>query len=348
MRRIMKLGFDIDKYVDTQAQGLAERVKKFSKLYLEIGGRLCQDTHTSRALPGYEKDTKARVLRSLGDFDFIYCISARDIEYQKRRKNKKGQLLTDYALQDLENMVNLGIKRPKIAITLFKNQKRALEFNKLLEQKSFQVHVFNEIDSYPHVPEIVLSEEGFGQYNLIETDSNLVVVSAPGGDSGKMGFCISQLYLTSLEAAPCGFAKFETLPVWNLPLTHPLNISYEFATVNTKDDNVIDPFLLKSRGIPAVTYNRDIKNYTILKKLFSKIFEHEVYSSPTEMGVNMIKDGITDDTLVRKASLDEIKRRFTFYKSKASMSLQGYANFERAKELVSKYKLGTLLGCNSN
>jgi len=333
--------FDVEKYITLQKQGLEEKIKQFSKLYLEIGGRISYDSHTSRILPGYKFDTKLRVLNSFGNFGFIYCISAKDIENQKRRKNAEGTLLTDFALKDLENLVNIGI-RPKIAITLFNGQKKALTFKEMLEYLGFEVHFFDEITSYPN-PQKVISENGFGKYNLIETDCNLNVVSAPGGDTGKMGFCISQIYLNNKKGILSGFAKFETLPVWNLPLEHPVNISYEFATVNTKDDNIIDPFLLKSKNISAVTYNRDLENYAILKMLFSKIFGQDMYSSPTEMGVNMIKEGIIDDALVRKASLNEIKRRFIFYKSQASMSLQSYANFERAKELVTKYKLENIL-----
>lgn len=342
----MESGFDVEKYITLQKQGLEERIKRFSKLYLEIGGRIGYDSHTSRILHGYKVDTKLRVLNSLGNFGFIYCISAKDIENQKRRKNAEGTLLTDFALQDLENLVNVNV-RPKIAITLFNGQKRASIFKERLENLGFEVYFFDEINSYPN-PQKVISENGFGKYGLIETDCNLIVVSAPGGDSGKMGFCISQIYLNSKRGVLSGFAKFETLPVWNLPLEHPVNISYEFATVNTKDDNTIDPFLLKSREVSAVTYNRDLENYAILKMLFSKIFGQDMYSSPTEMGVNMIKEGIIDDTLVRKASLDEIKRRFIFYKNQASMSLQGYANFERAKELVSKYNLGGLIEDEGN
>jgi uncharacterized protein (UPF0371 family) len=335
----MRPGFDVEKYIEAQTKGLVCRLNRFSKLYLEIGGRICQDTHTSRVLPGYPVDTKARVLKSLGDFDFIYCISARDIVNKKRRKNKEGQLLSDYALQDLERIVGIGIRRPKVAITLFKNQGSAIEFKELLEQKSFEVYTFNKIDSYPHAPDRVLSKEGFGRYKLIETDSDLVVVSAPGGDSGKMGFCISQLYLNHLQSTPCGFAKFETLPVWNMPLAHPLNISYEFATVNTRDDNLVDKLFSESSGGVAVTYNRDVENYAVLRSLLSTIFGKVIYSSPTEMGVNMIKEGITDDAVVREASLAEIKRRFDFYKGQASLSQQNQDNFRRARELVAKYGL---------
>ncbi len=332
-----KLAFDLERYKSLQRQNLEKRISKFSRLYLEIGGRIINDTHTSRVLPGYMPDTKIRVLNSLGNYEFIYCISAKDIQNEKRRKNNKGTLLADFAVQDLENLLKISLKKPKVALTLFNGENRAMIFKEKIENLGFETYLFKEVKSYPDSPEKVLSKEGFGKYRLIESDSNLIVVSAPGGNSGKMGFCISQIYLNNLKGIASGFAKFETLPVWNLPLEHPLNVSYEFATVNTRDDNVIDHFFLQSRNISAVTYNRDLENYSVLRKLFSKIFDRDLYSSPTEMGINMIKEGIVSDGLVKKVSLDEIKRRFSFYKKRASFSPQDYSNFERAKELIKKY-----------
>lgn len=333
----MKSGFNTRRYISLQKQNLEKRMKLFSKLYLEIGGRISRDFHTSRILPGYEVDTKLRILKLLGDYEFIYCINAKDIESNKKRKNAQRTPLIDFAVQDLECIIGAGIKKPKIAITFFNNQEKAIAFKEKLEAKSFKVYFLNEIT--PYVPEKLFSEEGFGKYPLIKTDRNLIVVGSLGGNSGKMGLCISQIYLNSQVNILSGFAKFETLPVWNLSLHHPINMSYEFATVSARDDNLIDPFLLKSQGISAVTYNRDLENYKILKNLFLKIFRRELYSSPTKMGINMIKEGIIDDDLVRKASLDEIKRRFTFYQNRAFSSLKDYINFKRARELVVKYNL---------
>lgn len=185
----------------------------------------------------------------------------------------------------------------------------------------------------------VLSNEGFGKYNLIPTESKLVIVTAPGGNSGKMGFAISQIFLNQLQGIKSGFAKYENLPIWNLPLDHPLNISYEFATVNTRDNNLIDNYYHIKNGEKAVTYNRDVENYIILNRLLSNIFKEKIYDSPTEMGINMLKEGIEDDDVVQEASINEIKRRFKIYKEKATFSKKDTENFLRALELIKKYNL---------
>ena len=307
----MGLAFDNDKYIRIQSEHIRERIAQFgNKLYLEMGGKLFDDMHASRVLPGFMPDSKLRMLTQLRDsLEIIIVISALDIERNKVRQDL-GITYDEDVLRLREEFANRGFLVSSVVITHYSGQRSADAYRQRLERKDIRVYYHYTIEGYPHNVELIASEDGFGRNDYIETTRPLVVVTAPGPGSGKMAVCLSQLYNEHTRGKEAGDAKFETFPVWNLPLKHPLNVAYEAATADLQDVNMIDPFHLEATGQTAVNYNRDIEIYPVLDALFTSIYGTSPYHSPTEMGVNMVGFCISDDEAVREASKQEIIRRY--------------------------------------
>ena len=305
------IGFYNDKYIQLQSQKIQERISSFGgKLYLEFGGKLFDDYHASRVLPGFQPDSKIRMLlRMKDDAEMIIVVSATAIEQNKIR----GDLGITYdmdALRLIDTFNDIGIYVGGVVITQYMQQPSVDVFIKRLENLGIRVYKHYPIDGYPTNVRKIVSEEGYGKNEYIETTKSLVVVTAPGPGSGKMATCLSQLYHDHIRGIKAGYAKFETFPIWNLPLRHPVNMAYEAATIDLNDVNMIDPFHLEATGITTVNYNRDIEIFPVLRAIFEKIYGTCPYKSPTDMGVNMVGYCITDDDVVSEASKMEIIRRY--------------------------------------
>ncbi len=307
----MALAFDNDKYIRIQSEHIRERIAQFgNKLYLELGGKLFDDLHASRVLPGFLPDSKLRMLAQLRDsLEIIIVISAEDIERNKIRQDL-GITYDEDVLRLREAFAERGFLVSSVVITHYAGQRSADAYRQRLEWLGIKVYYHYIIEGYPHNVELIASEDGFGRNDYIETSRPLVVVTAPGPGSGKMAVCLSQLYNEQARGHEAGYAKFETFPVWNLPLKHPLNVAYEAATADIQDVNMIDPFHLEAYGKTAVNYNRDVEIYPVLDALFTSIYGQNPYKSPTDMGVNMVGFCISDDEAVREASKQEIIRRY--------------------------------------
>ncbi len=305
------ISFDNDQYISMQSQKILERISYFGgKLYLEFGGKLFDDFHASRVLPGFHPDSKIKMLYELRDrAEIVVVISAGDIEKNKRR----GDLGITYDLDTLrliDAFRSIGLYVGSVVITQYANQPAAKSFRKRLEALGIRVYCHYPIENYPYDIRTIVSDEGFGKNDYIETSRELVVITAPGPGSGKMATCLSQLYHEHRRGIRSGYAKFETFPVWNLPLGHPVNLAYEAATADMGDVNMIDPYHLEAYGVSTVNYNRDIEIFPVLKVMFEKIYGECPYKSPTDMGVNMAGNCIIDDEAARKASCNEIIRRY--------------------------------------
>ena len=307
----MNIGFDNEKYLQTQSSHIKERIKQFdNKLYLEFGGKLFDDYHASRVLPGFQPDSKMRMLMQLSDqAEIIIVISAEDIEKNKVR----GDLGITYDLDVLRLMSifkNHGLFVGSVVITKYSGQESAFLFKNRLEKLGIKVYRHYPISGYPsNIPHIV-SDEGYGKNDYIETSRPLIVVTAPGPGSGKMAVCLSQLYHEHKRGICAGYAKFETFPIWNIPLKHPVNLAYEAATADLNDVNMIDPFHLEAYGQTTVNYNRDVEIFPVLNAMFERIYVESPYKSPTDMGVNMAGNCICDDEVCKAASKQEIIRRY--------------------------------------
>ncbi len=307
----MKIGFDNEKYVKIQSQHIRDRIAQFGdKLYLEFGGKLFDDYHASRVLPGFVPDTKLQMLMKLSDMaEIVLVISAMDIEKNKIR----GDLGITYdvdVLRLIEEFENKGLLVGSVVITHYTGQAVAAQFKARLEKKHIKVYLHYMIEGYPSNVSLIVSPDGFGKNDYIETTRPLVVVTAPGPGSGKMATCLSQLYHDNLRGIQAGYAKFETFPIWNLPLKHPVNLAYEAATADLNDINMIDPFHLEAYGATTVNYNRDIEIFPVLSAIFEEIYGECIYKSPTDMGVNMVGNCIVDDEACCEASRMEIIRRY--------------------------------------
>ena len=308
----MRTGFDNDKYLKIQSEHIKERIGKFGdKLYLEFGGKLFDDYHASRVLPGFQPDSKLQMLMQLSDVaEIVIVISAADIEKNKVR----GDLGITYdvdVLRLIGEFEKKGLYVGSVVITKFTGQNAAVQFKEKLEKKNIKVYQHYVIDGYPSNIPMIVSEEGFGKNDYIETTRPLVVITAPGPGSGKMATCLSQLYHENKRGIKAGYAKFETFPIWNIPLKHPVNLAYEAATADLNDVNMIDPFHLEAYGSTAVNYNRDIEIYPVLNAILEEIYgENTYYKSPTDMGVNMGGNCIIDDEACCEASKMEIIRRY--------------------------------------
>lgn len=306
-----KLGFDNEKYLNIQSEHIKERITKFGdKLYMEFGGKLFDDYHASRVLPGFEPDSKLKMLMQLkDDSEIIIVISAVDIEKNKIRSDLG--ITYDMDVLRLRNeFLSRGLSVNSVVITHFNGQSSAEAYRKRLENMGIKVYYHHTIEGYPNNVDLIDSEEGFGKNDYVETTKPLVVVTAPGPGSGKMAVCLSQLYQENKRGVKAGYAKFETFPIWNLSLTHPVNIAYEAATADLDDVNMIDPFHLDAYGETAVNYNRDIEIFPVMNALFDDIYGDTPYKSPTDMGVNMAGYCISDDEVCREAAHQEIIRRY--------------------------------------
>ncbi|MBE6561933.1 MAG: DUF1846 domain-containing protein [Ruminococcaceae bacterium] len=308
---MLKIGFDNEKYLKLQSQCIRDRIEMFGgKLYLEFGGKLFDDYHASRVLPGFAPDSKVRMLMELKDqAEIVIVISAADIEKNKRR----GDIGITYDLDVLrliDAFREIGLYVGSVVITHYHAQHTADAFEKRLNALGVKTYRHYTIPEYPSNIPLIVSENGFGKNDYIETTRSLVVLTAPGPGSGKMATCLSQLYHESKRGIRSGYAKFETFPIWNLPLKHPVNVAYEAATADLNDVNMIDPYHLEAYGKTAVNYNRDIEIFPVLNAMFKKIYNESPYKSPTDMGVNMIRSCIIDDEAVCAAAKQEILRRY--------------------------------------
>ncbi len=306
----MKKCFDAEKYLKIQKKKINQRIKMFDKLYLEFGGKLIDDQHAARTLPGFLPDLKIRLLQELKDnAEVILCVNANAIEKSKIRADHMISYDTE-VLRLIQFLRSKGITVNSVVITLFDGQKKAEDFAKKLKDYKITPYFHKFTKGYPTDVDTIVSDEGYGANPYIETTKPLVVVSAPGPCSGKLATSLSQLYHESKRGVNAGYAKFETFPVWSLPLKHPVNIAYEAATADLADKNMIDYFHLEKYGIPAVNYNRDLETFPVLKEILTRITGKTIYYSPTDMGVNVIGECITDDKAVQRAAKDEIVRRY--------------------------------------
>ncbi|MDL2257675.1 DUF1846 domain-containing protein [Eubacteriales bacterium OttesenSCG-928-K08] len=304
------IGFDNEKYIQLQSQHIRERLDRFGgKLYLEFGGKLFDDFHASRVLPGFRPDSKVNMLLQLREqAEIVIVINAADIEKNKRR----GDLGITYdmdVLRLIDAFRDISLYVGSVVIAQYSGQKAADHFKNRLEQLGVRVYMHYPIPGYPSNIPLIVSDEGYGKNEYIKTERSLVVVTAPGPGSGKMATCLSQLYHDSKRGIKSGYAKFETFPIWNLPLKHPVNLAYEAATADLNDVNMIDPYHLEKYGITAVNYNRDVEVFPVLHAMFERIEGSSPYFSPTDMGVNMVGHCIVDDDVVSRASRQEILRR---------------------------------------
>ena len=307
----MKKAFSNELYVELQSKHIQERIDQFdNKLYLEFGGKLFDDNHASRVLPGFEPDSKLKMLLTFKDkVEVIIAVCAKDLERHKVRSDL-GISYDDEVLRLIDEYHRVGLYVGSVAITQYRHQNAADTFKAKLENRGVKVFIHYPIEGYPHDVNHIISQDGFGKNDYIETSKPLVVVTAPGPGSGKMATCLSQLYHEHLHGVNAGYAKFETFPIWNLPLKHPVNLAYEAATIDLNDVNMIDPFHLEKYNETTVNYNRDIEIFPVLNAMFNKIFGESPYASPTDMGVNMAGYAIIDNEAAKDASCREIVRRY--------------------------------------
>ena len=337
---IAKVGFDTKKYLKIQIQKILDRVSLFDKLYLEFGGKLCYDNHAARVLPGFELNTKVQMLRQLGNnVEIVHCISAKDIEKRKIRRDF-GLAYDDQIIKDINDLRHRGLKVSAVVINRFDRERSAINFKQKLERRNVSVFIHREIPQYLKNIDLVVSESGYGRQDRVETRKRIVIVTAPGPGSGKMSFCMAQVYNDRNQGINSGFAKFETFPIWNLALNHPVNVAYEAATADIGDYNMVDPFHQKAYGITAINYNRDVENFAIMRRIIEKMVGEDdplaQYLSPTDMGVNMAKDGIIDDAVVREASKQEIVRRYFRYHREFIEGNTTRETLERMEQIIKK------------
>ncbi len=335
-----KIGFDSDKYLKIQSEKIQERIKMFdNKLYLEFGGKIFDDLHAARVLPGFRPDNKIRLLQQFkDDLEVIFCINAADIQKSKIRADY-GISYELELIRLIEKLQGMGISINSVVVTMYHEEDNISNLEKLLNDRNIKMYIHRPTKGYPDDVDMIVSEEGYGKNPYIETTKKLVVVNAPGPNSGKLGTCLSQLYHEHKRGVKAGYAKFETFPVWNLSLLDPVNIAYEAATADLKDVNMIDPFHLEAYGEYAVNYNRDISTFPILKNILFKITGKEIYKSPTDMGVNMIKQCIVDPEVVKEAATEEIIRRYYNTLCDFRQKICEEDVVERSKALMDKLEL---------
>ena len=329
----MKLGFDNDKYLKMQSEHIRERINQFdNKLYLEFGGKLFDDFHAARVLPGFAADSKLQMLMQLASqAEIVMVVSASDIEKNKIRGDL-GITYDNDAIRLIDEFRSRGLYVGSVVLTKYAEQHSAVLFKKRLENLGIKVYRHYIIPGYPSNIPLIVSDEGYGKNDYIETTRPLVIVTAPGPGSGKMTTCLSQLYHEHKRGIRAGYAKYETFPIWNVPLKHPINLAYEAATADLNDINMIDPFHLEAYGETAVNYNRDVEIFPVLNAIFERIFGESPYKSPTDMGVNMAGNCIIDDEICREASRQEIIRRYYH-------AVEGIADGTRTEEEAFKIEL---------
>ncbi|MCK4565379.1 MAG: DUF1846 domain-containing protein, partial [Verrucomicrobia bacterium] len=331
-----KIGFDNDRYLDEQSEYIIKRAENFqNKLYLEFGGKLVFDYHASRILPGFDPNVKIRLLQRLRDrAEIILCIYAGDIERKKVRADFGITYDTDM-LRLIDDLREWGLSVAGVVITRFNEQPAAVQFKNRLERRDVRTYIHRATKGYPTDVDMIASDEGYGANPYIETTKPIVVVSAPGPGSGKMGTCLSQLYHDHRRGLASGYSKFETFPIWNLPLKHPINIAYEAATADLGDSNMVDSFHLEAHGEPSVNYNRDIEIFPVLKRILERVTgEKSIYQSPTDMGVNRAGFAIVDDAVVQAAAIQEIIRRYFRYRCEYALGSADRKTVERAELLL--------------
>ncbi|HNQ85240.1 MAG TPA: DUF1846 domain-containing protein [Deltaproteobacteria bacterium] len=336
-----RIGFDNERYLQEQTRCILERVQRFdNKLYLEFGGKLMYDYHAARVLPGYDPNVKMRLLHGLRDkADIILCIFAGDIERKKIRADF-GITYDSDAMKLIDDLKGWGIHVVGVVITRFEGQPSANLFKNKLERRGIRVYTHRYTKGYPTDVDLIVSEEGYGANEYIETDKPLVIVTGPGPGSGKLATCLSQFYHDHQHGVHSGYAKFETFPIWNLPLKHPVNVAYEAATADIGDFNLIDPFHLEAYGKTAVNYNRDVEAFPVLRRILERITGMEAfYRSPTDMGVNRAGFAIMDDEEVQEAARQEILRRYFRYQCEYALGFAEKGTLQRVELLVKEFDL---------
>ena len=332
----IRTAFDNEKYINEQTSEILERVKKFdSKLYLEFGGKLLYDYHASRVLPGYDSNIKMRLLQALKEkADILLCIYAGDIERKKMRADF-GITYDSDALKLIDDLRGWGINVLGVVITRFEGQPAAKQFKNKLERRQIRVYTHKYTKGYPTDVDLIVSDEGYGENEYVETEKPLVIVTGPGPGSGKLATCLSQIYHDHKKGIYSGYAKFETFPIWNLPLQHPVNVAYEAATADIRDFNMIDPFHLEAYNQKAVNYNRDVEVFPIVRRIMKKIMDGEsFYQSPTDMGVNRAGFAITNDQVTQDAAKQEVIRRYFRYRCEYVMGLTDKETVQRVELLI--------------
>jgi uncharacterized protein (UPF0371 family) len=336
-----KIGFDNERYLNEQTAAILERVARFDgKLYLEFGGKLLFDYHASRVLPGFDPNVKMRLINKLKDkADVILCIYSGDIERRKVRADFGITYDTD-ALKVIDDLKDWGINILSVVITRFNDQPAVRIFKNKLERRGVKVYTHRATNGYPGDIDKIVSDEGYGANRYIETKNPIVIVTAPGPGSGKLATCLSQLYHDYRSGKKSGYAKFETFPIWNMPIAHPVNLAYEAATADIGDFNQIDPFHLKSYKVETVNYNRDVEVFPVLRRILEKITGREpVYKSPTDMGVNCAGLGIVDEKIVQDAARQEIIRRYFRYSCEYMLGLVEKEAVERVEAIMKRLKI---------
>jgi uncharacterized protein (UPF0371 family) len=330
------IGFDNDKYLDDQSQSILERMGRIGgKLYLEFGGKIAFDYHAARVLPGYDPNVKIRLLQKLRDrAEIVICIYAGAIERRKVRADFGIPYDVD-ALKLIDDLREWGLRVCAVVITRFEDQPSARVFKARLERRGVRVFAHRYTRGYPTDVDRIVSDEGYGANEYIATERPIVVVAGPGPGSGKLATCLSQVYHEHLRGHDAGYAKFETFPIWNLPLRHPVNVAYEAATVELKDVNLIDPFHLAAYGQQAVNYNRDVDAFPLLARILQRITSGSFYRSPTDMGVNRAGFAIVDDAVVRAAAEQEVIRRYFRYACEYAVGLVEREDADRAQLIMS-------------
>lgn len=330
-----KIGFDNEKYLKEQTTEIVNRVNKFSnKLYLEFGGKLIFDYHAARVLPGFDPSVKMQLLQGLRDkIDILLCIYAGDIERKKVRADFGITYDVD-TLRLIDDLKDWDLAVKGVVITRFDNQPAATVFKNKLERVGVNVYTHRYTKGYPTDVDTVVSDEGYGANDYIQTEKPLVVMAGPGPGSGKLATCLSQLYHDHRQGMRSGYAKFETFPIWNIPLKHPVNVAYEAATADIRDFNMIDPFHLEAYGKTAVNYNRDVEVFPVLKRILTKIMGSSLYRSPTDMGVNRAGFGIVDDAAVQEAAKQEVIRRYFRYRCEYVMGFADGETVQRVELLM--------------
>ena len=332
-----KQAFDSKKYLKIQRENILKRIEKFGdKLYLEFGGKLFDDYHASRVLPGFESDLKLQMLLGIKDkAEVVIVINANDINSNKMRGDI-GITYQEEVLRLIDAYKEVGLLVSSIVISFYQELPNVIEFERKLKNNKIAIYRHYKINGYPHNIPLIVSDDGLGKNEYIKTSRPLVVVTAPGPGSGKMATCLSQIYQDNKNGVHAGYAKYETFPVWNLPLNHPVNLAYEAATVDLNDVNMIDPFHLEAYGVTAINYNRDVEVFPLLKAIFEKIYGKSPYNSPTDMGVNMVGLAIVDDEKVCEASKDEIIRRYYDTKVKIFLGKLDNSALEKSEVLLNK------------
>lgn len=332
--KIGKKGFDSRKYIEAQSVEVLKRIKEFDKLYLEFGGKLCYDGHASRVLPGFKPSTKIDLLKNLGDLEIIYCINANDL-LSSRRLGDFELNYEEQVMKDIRDIRKKGLRVNYMCITFYRRNEMISKFEKKITKMKIPIYHHKRIVGYPNDVRKIIS--GYSKQELIPTKSKLVVVAGASGGSGKMATAMAQVYNERKKGINSGFSKYELFPIWNLPLNHPVNLAYEAATADLGDYNMIDPYHLKAYSKKAVNYNRDVENFKILKKIYSLVAGKKILSrfkSPTDMGINMAKEGIIDDDICRRAGVREIKRRYKIYKKEFEKGRESEKTVLRMEEIM--------------